>query len=73
MARIEIDLDDYVDKISTEVLLDELKRRGKDIAAIHEFKTDTEKINYLKAIFGLREFHDKERLLEEIKQFLDIR
>ena len=74
MAYIDIDIDieDYLDEISTEVLLDELKRRGKEIKAIYEFKSDTKKMNYIKAIFGLREIHTKERLLEEIKWFLQI-
>ena len=72
MALIDIDIEDYVDDISTETLLSELRSRGKELSAIYEFKTDIEKINYLKSIFGLQERHSKWRLLEEIKIFLGL-
>jgi hypothetical protein len=70
MARVEVDIEEYLYDVSTKSLLDELKTRKENQALQCIFKTDTEKINHLKEIFGLREPCSKERLLEEIKLLL---
>ena len=76
MAYLEFNPKDYLHEISNRDLIKELESRHNQIEELkslkYDFKNDTEKINYLKEIFGLWEIHTKERLLEEIKNFLQI-
>ena len=75
MALIEVDIEDYLDEVSDNYLIDELKRRGYIISRKnlkikneqHEFKTDNDLLNYLKDLMGLRRYHDNERLIYEIR------
>lgn len=78
MARIEIEIEDYLGEVDTHYLIQELKHRKdlsvKDIKsldpkliAIPDFKTSSEILRYIKLILGLREWHDKKRIIQEIE------
>jgi hypothetical protein len=84
MARIDIDIEDYLDEVSTRDLLSELKIRKNFISEVKTLGIDILKeipdddlIAYLidnyskekliKKILCLREWHDKERIIEEIR------
>jgi hypothetical protein len=83
MARIDVEIEDYLDEVNTRYLVEELlKRRNlseKDILelkqmkigisemAIPDFKTSEQLLNHIKIILGLRPWHDKKRIIQEIE------
>jgi hypothetical protein len=75
MARIDIEIEDYLDEVDTKYLVQELQKR-KDIDLslfdlnnidIPKFKTPEQLLSYLKRLLGLREWHDKKRIIQEIE------
>jgi hypothetical protein len=79
MARIDIDVEDYLDEVDTKYLVQELKKRHdltkyavdfKDMyqPEIPKFKGPEQLLNYIKLILGLRIWHDKKRIIKEIEQ-----
>jgi hypothetical protein len=75
MARIDIEIEDYLDEVDTKYLVRELnKREGFKITEfdlnkieIPSFKTPELLLSYLKKILHLREWHDKKRIINEIE------
>jgi hypothetical protein len=75
MARIDIEIEDYLDEVATKYLVKELEKRHDlkdykiDLYSIEtpEFKNGTQLLSYIKKLLGLREFHDMERVISEIK------
>jgi hypothetical protein len=77
MAHIYVNIEDYIDEIETDTLLRELRTRKKgwsfeikDIKDLIIDTTERQKFELLKELFGLQERHTKERLLEEVTEFL---
>jgi len=73
MARIDVEIEDYLGEIDTKYLVQELRKR-KDVKGIQldnidipVFETDDQLLKYLKKILGLREWHDKKRIIQEIE------
>lgn len=74
MITIDIEVEDYLDKVETKYLVQELLKR-KDLKKynlnddnyIPKFKTSDELLRYLKKLLCLREWHDKDRIIAEIK------
>lgn len=75
MARIDIEIEDYLDEVDTKYLVQELEKR-KDYKVteldlrnldIPQFKTPELLLSYLKRILHLREWHDKKRIIQEIE------
>lgn len=75
MARIDVDIEEYLDEVDTKYLVQELKKR-KDWASykidldnieIPKFKDSIQLLKYLKLILGLRTWHDKKRIISEIE------
>jgi hypothetical protein len=67
-ATAEIDIDDYLNEASDESLIDELREREIETKILYcIWKNDTEKLNFLKYMFGIS---SKEHLLQEITDFL---
>jgi hypothetical protein len=83
MARIDIEIEEYLDEVRTEYLVDELLRRKDAIQKllehkelkitnineiiIPEFKTSDDVLNHLKLILRLKSWHDKKRIITEIE------
>ena len=76
MARIDVEIEDYLDEVNTKYLVQELKRR-KDLKdykldidqfEVPSFETPDALLKFLKRILGLREWHDKKRIISEIEQ-----
>jgi hypothetical protein len=67
MARIDIEIEDYLDEVATKYLVQELKKRNdftaKDLdlteIEIPKFKNSEQLLKYLKQLLGLRTWHDK--------------
>jgi len=76
MARIDIEIEDYLDEVATKYLVRELERRkglkdykiNIDSIEIPEFQTPEKLLSYLKKLLHLREWHDKRRIIVEIEQ-----
>ncbi len=75
MATIEFEIEDYLDEVSTEYLVQELnKRRDRnnyeiDIdRKIPVFKDSEQLLNYIKQLLELRPWHDKNRIISELKE-----
>jgi hypothetical protein len=75
MARIDIDIEDYLDEVDTSSLIDELKRRKDEVTEkdwremeVPVFKDGEAVLKYFKKRLGLREWHDKKRLIREIEE-----
>jgi hypothetical protein len=76
MARIDVEIEDYLDEVSTRYLVQELRRRHDfkdykfdiDQFEIPSFETPDALLKFLKRILGLREWHDKKRIIFEIEQ-----
>lgn len=72
MARIEVEIEDYLDEVDTKYLIKELKRRKKitdldlNELDIPEFKTPELLLSYIKRLLHIRPWHDKERIISEI-------
>lgn len=83
MARIDIEIEDYLDEVRTEYLFHEIKKRKdfkdfKDFIKeyideempkyiIPEFKTSIEILDFIKLVLGLKKWHDKKRIINEIE------
>jgi hypothetical protein len=80
MARIDIEIEDYLDEVRTEYLFKEIKKRKdfKDFIKeyideempkyiIPEFKTSIEILDFIKLVLGLKKWHDKKRIINEIE------
>jgi hypothetical protein len=75
MARIDIEIEDYLDEVATKYLIQELKKRAdfkpSDIdltdIEIPKFKTSDQLLKFIKQLLGLREWHDKKRIIKEIE------
>lgn len=75
MARIDIEIEEYLDEVDTKYLVQELEKRHdlKDYKInldyeIPEFKDGTQLLKYIKKLLGLREFYDIERVISEIRE-----
>ena len=80
MARIEVEIEEYLDEVRTEILFRELKKR-KDFKELIEnemdevtpkyiipdFKIPEEVLAFLRLVLRLKPWHDKERIISEIK------
>jgi hypothetical protein len=75
MARIDIEIEDYLDEVDTKYLVQELKKRKDfkdfkfdiDQIEIPIFDTSTQLLSFIKKCLGLRQWHDKDRIINEIK------
>lgn len=87
MARIDIEIEDYMDEVRTEYLVKECLRRhdfykimeaerkaetaeflkNPDKMILPEFKTSDQLLSYIKRLLGLRQWHDKKRVISEIE------
>lgn len=76
MARIDIEIEDYLYEVDTKYLVNELRKRKDGInqlgldpeeIEIPKFKTPDHKLRFIKLILGLRQWHDKERVISEIQ------
>jgi len=76
MARIDIEIEEYLDEVDTKYLVQELKKRKDlrdykvniDTIEIPEFKTPEQILSFIKKLLHLREWHDKTRIIKEIEQ-----
>jgi hypothetical protein len=82
MARIEVEIEDYLDEVDTKYLVRELLKRNdyekvlieenrKTALSINdiilpEFKTSDQILVYIKRLLGLKPWHDKDRIISEI-------
>jgi|GEM_PF-5109930 len=82
MARIEVEIEDYLDEVDTKYLVRELLQRNdyekvlieenrKTALSINdiilpEFKTSDQILVYIKRLLGLKPWHDKDRIISEI-------
>ncbi len=80
MARIDIEIEDYLDEVDTRYLLEELMKRkdfspdklkglGLDLNEIARpnFKTTESVLDYLKFVLRLKPWHGKKEILAEIE------
>jgi len=75
MAQIDIEIEDYLDEVDTKYLVQELQKRKDckeykiklDLDYLPDFKNSNEIFKYIRRVLGLREWHDKERVIEEIR------
>lgn len=76
MARIDVEIEDYLDEVDTKYLVQELlKRKDRNKYKIDitdfdilEFSNTRQLLNYIKRLLGLREFHDINRIINELKE-----
>ena len=75
MARIDIEIEDYLDEVDTKYLVRELQKR-KDLkdfkidlgeVDLPEFRNTDEVLKYIKRVLHLRQWHDKKRVIYEIE------
>ncbi len=74
MARIDIEIEDYLDEVDTKYLVQELlKRKDRNKYKLDmdidlpTFRDSNELLKHIKRLLGLREWHDKNRVITEIK------
>lgn len=75
MARIDIEIEDYLDEVDSKYLIQELQKR-KDVKIpfdlsyfeLPQFKNSEQVLSFIKKVLHLREWHDKERIINEIKE-----
>lgn len=76
MALIDIEIEDYLDEVDTRYLVQELQKR-KDLKNykikldqfdLPDFKNSNDIFEYIKKVLGLREWHDKDRVIAEIRE-----
>ena len=80
MARIDIEIEEYLDEVRTESLFRELRKRkdfedyiedymNEDLPSyiIPDFETSEQVLNFVKRVLGLNSWHDKERIIKEIQ------
>lgn len=77
---MNLDVEDYLDEASERTLIAELNRRGydliekkkvtkdKDEYILPEFNTREELKKFIYQAMGIRQWHDKERLIAEINE-----
>jgi uncharacterized phage-like protein YoqJ len=76
MARIDIEIEEYLDEVDTKYLVQELNKRKDrnnyridiDDYDIPIFKDSEQLLKYIKRLLGLRQWHDKNRVISEIKE-----
>jgi len=84
MARIDIEIEDYLDEVDTKYLVNELVQRKDavkellkhkeikisniDEFAISAFRTTDDILNYIRLVLRLKKWHSKERIIAEIKE-----
>ena len=76
MARIDIEIKEYLDEVDTKYLVQELNKRKDrnnyridiDDYDIPIFKDSEQLLKYIKRLLGLRQWHDKNRVISEIKE-----
>ena len=69
MARIDVDIEDYLGEVDTDKLVDELKTRKK----FRNFNFDKpnvkgDKLSELKELLGLRPYATKDEIIREINE-----
>jgi hypothetical protein len=75
MARIEVEIEDYLDEVDTKYLVQELKKRKDNTEnlsryedfEIPSFKNSSLLLLYIKKCLGLRQWHDINIVIETIK------
>ena len=73
MAKVNVFIEDWVDidlnEIDTDDLMEELKSRDdvEEIELIPKFKEPQGQLAFIKETLGLKNWHDKERVLQEIE------
>ncbi len=74
LIKVDINIDEYLDEVDTSDLLEELECRSVDFEKSfdYDFKTPKHQYNAVKKVLGLREFHDKERVLRELQDLLEM-
>ena len=76
MARIDIEIEEYLDEVDTKYLVQELNKRKDrnnyridiDDYDIPIFKDSEQLLKYIKRLLGLSKWHDKNRVISEIKE-----
>lgn len=76
MARIDIEIEDYLDEVDTKYLVQELNKRKDrgnykidiDDYDIPVFNNSGQLLNFIKRLLGLRQWHDINRVISEIKE-----
>lgn len=59
MSKIDFDVLDYIEDIDTWELCHELQSRNDSAES---------KLSIIRSLLGLREWHDKDRIIQEIEQ-----
>jgi hypothetical protein len=80
MARIDIEIEEYLDEVRTELLFRVLKKRKdfdilmKDYIDEHtpeyllpELETGDQVLRFIKIVLRLNPWHDKKRIIQEIE------
>ncbi len=75
MAQIEVEIEDHLDEVDTKYLLIELRKRKISVKEINEtdeiempeFAHSGQLLGYIKKLLGLRPWHDKKRIIQEIE------
>ena len=62
---IDVDIDEVFSQIDTDDLKAELEERAECLMS--DIETQDEKLAFIKELLGLKKWHDKERLLQEIE------
>jgi hypothetical protein len=77
MARINIDIEDYLDEVNTEILISELSKRSvkktsylseidlKDL--LFELQERKSNLDIFRLILGLKKWHGKTEIIKEIE------
>ena len=84
MARIDIEIEDYLDEVRTEYLVNEIVKRKDAVTeilkhkeikianidefAIPSFNTSEDVLKYIRLVLSLKPWHDKKRIIQEIEQ-----
>jgi len=73
MARIEVEIEDYLDEIDDKYLIKELKKRKYNVVLSEypeypKFDTPDELLTYIKGLLGLKPWHGKEQIIKEISE-----
>jgi len=81
--EVDVDIEDYLDEVESKYLVKELNQRGfnipeeievkkdnygKEIYSFPVFKTKEDLLRFVKEAIGLKPWHDKERVINEIKE-----
>jgi len=81
MARIDIEIEEYLDEVRSKYLFDELKKR-KDFKILIEdyyqemklayiipdFKVSDDVLDFLKIVLNLKKWDTKDKIIEAIKE-----